>query len=113
MVKIVCSPIRRCVLPFALTFALGKSQGLSEAVQAIQLANDFSLRSCQLKLRLLCTTQSTEETKSGILDIMFKTAVSNVRSGTSHWVDLISILGPDSAQKVGDNHSGYLGIVFV
>lgn len=85
---------------FILTFVSVKSEGVSEAVQAIHLANDFSIRFCQLKLRLLCVVDSAGETKNNILDIMFKTAVSNVRSGTSHWVDLISILGQDAARQV-------------
>lgn len=92
--------VRFKFLAFVLTFISGKSQGLSEAVQAIRLANDFSIRFCQLKLRLLCVTEATEDMKNGLLDIMFRTAVSNVRSGTSHWVDLISILGLNAAQQV-------------
>jgi mediator of RNA polymerase II transcription subunit 12 len=73
---------------------------LAEAEGAINKVDDFSLPFCQLKLQLLFDTASQEDVKDGIIDMMFKAAVSDVRAGKSHWLDLVSLANQDAVQQV-------------
>jgi hypothetical protein len=54
-----------------------------------------------MKLQLLFNENPDEETKSHILDLIFESALSDIRSGLSHWVDVIGSLDLDGAQQVG------------
>ena len=75
--------------------------GLAAADESIQLTNDFSLPFCRMKLRLLFNANPDEEAKSHILDLIFESALSDVRSGLSHWIDIVGVLDLDGAQQVG------------
>jgi mediator of RNA polymerase II transcription subunit 12 len=78
----------------------GSDGTLVEAEGAINKVNDFSLPFCQLKLQLLFDTASQEDVKDGVVDIMLKAAVADVRAGKSHWLDLVSLPNQDAVQQV-------------
>ncbi|PGH26686.1 hypothetical protein AJ80_01632 [Polytolypa hystricis UAMH7299] len=66
----------------------------------MQLINDLSLPLCLAQLRLHFNTVSDDETKTKVLDLLFKTAESGVQSGNSHWRDVLGVLQADAAQHV-------------
>jgi mediator of RNA polymerase II transcription subunit 12 len=64
------------------------------------MADDFSLPFCQLKLQLLFNMEGGEEVRNGIVDVMFKAAVADVRAGQTHWLDLVALMSQDAVQQV-------------
>ncbi|KAL1962441.1 hypothetical protein VTN77DRAFT_9712 [Rasamsonia byssochlamydoides] len=78
----------------------GENNSLSEAEQAINMADNCSLPFCQLKLQLLFNMEGGEEVKSGIVDIMFKVAVADVRAGQTHWLDLVALMSQDAVHQI-------------
>jgi hypothetical protein len=54
-----------------------------------------------MKLQLVFNENPDEETKSHILGLIFESALSDIRSGRSHWIDVICSLDLDGAQQVG------------
>ncbi len=53
-----------------------------------------------MKLQLLFNANPDEETKANILGFIFESALSNVHSGLSHWVDIVGVLDLDGVQQV-------------
>jgi len=68
--------------------------------KVINMANDFSLPFCQLKLQILFNADSGEEIRNGIIDVMFKAAVTDVRARRSRWVDLVALMSKDAVRQV-------------
>lgn len=75
--------------------------GVEAADETIQLTNDFSLPFCRMKLQLLFSANPDEETKGKILSLIFESALSDVRSGLFHWVDIVGVLDLEGIQQVG------------
>ncbi|KAL4922181.1 hypothetical protein BDW62DRAFT_78335 [Aspergillus aurantiobrunneus] len=83
----------------------------TQAERVILMNNDFSLPFCQLKLQLLFNAKPRNEVKSSIVDVMFKAAVADSRSGKSHWVGLVSLMNQDAARQIRERaESGFFSV---
>ncbi|KAH8703880.1 putative RNA polymerase II mediator complex component Srb8 [Talaromyces proteolyticus] len=71
-----------------------------EAETTIKVADDFSLPFCQMKLQMLFNMEKGEEVRNSIVDVMFKSAVADVRSGQTHWLDLVSLMSQEAVEQI-------------
>ncbi|EEP75612.1 predicted protein [Uncinocarpus reesii 1704] len=87
----------------ALDILLGsRSQAGEQKTQSIvELIDDFSLSYCLTKLRLLLETESNgDTTRSSIVNLLFKTAESDVRAGERRWLEVLNVLPINAAQLI-------------
>lgn len=69
---------------------------------------------CLIKLQLLLDAKSDEEaTRNNIVDLLFKTAESDVRNGERRWLEVLNVLPVNAAQLVSflviaDNAESFL-----
>ena len=66
----------------------------------IKKTNHLSLPLCQMKLQILFDEKSDDNIRNSIVDLMYKSAVSDVRAGTTYWLDLVSTMGQEAAEQV-------------
>ncbi|KAL2816915.1 hypothetical protein BJX63DRAFT_441287 [Aspergillus granulosus] len=77
-----------------------ETESSSQAEMVILMNNDFSLPFCQLKLQLLFNAKAGDEVKNNIVDVMFKAAVEDSRSKSSHWLGLVNLMSHDAARQI-------------
>ncbi|KAL1851814.1 RNA polymerase II mediator complex subunit [Paecilomyces lecythidis] len=84
---------------------------LIEAENTLISADDFSLPFCQMKLQILFNAESTEGTKNDIIDVIFKTAVADIRAKRSNWVDMVVAMSTEVVQQIRQRaERGFLSV---
>ncbi|CRG82980.1 Mediator of RNA polymerase II transcription subunit 12 [Talaromyces islandicus] len=73
---------------------------LSEAESTINMADNFSLPFCQMKLQMLFNTEAGDDVRNSIVDVMFKSAVADVQAGQTHWLDLVTLMSQEAVEQV-------------
>lgn len=73
---------------------------LSEAESTINMADNFSLPFCQMKLQMLFNTEAGDDVRNSIVDVMFKSAVADVQAGRTHWLDLVTLMSQEAVEQV-------------
>jgi mediator of RNA polymerase II transcription subunit 12, fungi type len=73
---------------------------LSEAATTINKTDNLSLPLCQMKLQILFNEKQSDDIKNKIVDLMYKSAIADVRAGHTYWLDLVSTMGQDAAEQV-------------
>jgi mediator of RNA polymerase II transcription subunit 12 len=81
---------------------------LSEAESTINMADNFSLSFCQMKLQMLFNTEAGDDVRNSIVDVMFKSAVVDVQAGRTHWLDLVTLMSQEAVEQVSYRISFFL-----
>jgi mediator of RNA polymerase II transcription subunit 12 len=93
-------PVVRKSLDLLLSDHQGNSDFLMETAITIKNTNHLSLPLCQMKMQILLDEKSDDSIRNSIVDLMYKSAVSDVRAGNTYWLDLVSTMGQEAAEQV-------------
>lgn len=76
------------------------SDFLMQTAATITKTNHLSLPLCQMKLQILFNEKNDDAIRNSIVDLMYKSAVADVRAGHTYWLDLVSTMGQEAAEQV-------------
>jgi mediator of RNA polymerase II transcription subunit 12 len=93
-------PVVRESLDLLLSDHQSNPDFLMETAMTIQKTNHLSLPLCQMKLQILFDEKNDDSIRNSIVDLMYKSAVADVRAGNTYWLDLVSTMGQEAAEQV-------------
>ncbi|OKL63096.1 hypothetical protein UA08_02000 [Talaromyces atroroseus] len=78
----------------------GSLDFLTEAATTIKKTDNLSLPLCQMKLQILFNEKHSDDIMNTIVDLMYKSAIADVRAGHTYWLDLVSTMGQEAAEQI-------------
>lgn len=93
-------PVVRKSLDLLLNDHQSNPDFLMETATTIHKTNHLSLPLCQMKLQILFDEKNDYSIRNSIVDLMYKSAVADVRTGNTYWLDLVSTMGQEAAEQV-------------
>lgn len=93
-------PVARKSLDLLLNGHQSNPDFLTETAITIEKTNHLSLPLCQMKLQILFNEKNDDSIRNSIVDLMYRSAVTDVRAGNTYWLDLVSTMGQEAAEQV-------------
>lgn len=93
-------PVVRKSLDLLLSDHQSNPDFLMQTAMTISKTNHLSLPLCQMKLQILFDERNDDSIRNSIVDLMYTSAVADVRTGNTYWLDLVSTMGQEAAEQV-------------
>ncbi|KAF5013290.1 hypothetical protein F66182_15196, partial [Fusarium sp. NRRL 66182] len=93
-------PVVRKSLDLLLSDHQSNPDFLMQTAMTISKTNHLSLPLCQMKLQILFDERNDDSIRNSIVDLMYTSAVADVRTGNTYWLDLVSTMGQEAAEQL-------------